>query len=228
MRNFCNGIGDLNTPYCDAEHGRKGRVKRKDVHHGYPLADTEVRAENQRGELTVTNGLATVMLPSKDIDTRYFKDAAGFELGLPTVRQVTIAFGDTPLADRAHEINVFCAGGEDYLMPDGLTPEKHPLRPPVKVYGHFAGFMGGTSALCATLAAPLAQQMLSTVDLPGIGAAQILTAPFRYPQLLLRVTRAAAAMGVDRTIKNINKNIYLWSVVSGRYSNIFNWLAATD
>ena len=77
LRRF-NTMGD--TQWC------KGRVKRKYVVAGYPLVDIEVWAENQRGELTVTNGLATVMLPSKDINTRYFKDAANFELGLPTVR----------------------------------------------------------------------------------------------------------------------------------------------
>jgi acyl dehydratase len=77
LRRF-NTMGD--TQWC------KGRIKRKYVVDGYPLVDIEVWAENQRGELTVTNGLATVILPSKDVKTRYFKDAAGFELGLPTVR----------------------------------------------------------------------------------------------------------------------------------------------
>lgn len=58
---------------------------------------------------------------------------------------------------RAHEINVFHAGGEGYLMPNGLTLEMFPERAPVKIYGHFAEFMGGTSAVCATLAALLKQ-----------------------------------------------------------------------
>lgn len=58
---------------------------------------------------------------------------------------------------RAHEINVFHAGGEGYLMPNGFTLEMFPERPPVKIYGHFAEFMGGTSAVCATLAALLVQ-----------------------------------------------------------------------
>ncbi len=77
LRRF-NTMGD--TQWC------KGRIKRKYVQDGYPLVDIEVWAENQRGELTVTNGLATVMLPSKDVKTKYFKDAANFELGLPVVR----------------------------------------------------------------------------------------------------------------------------------------------
>jgi crotonobetainyl-CoA:carnitine CoA-transferase CaiB-like acyl-CoA transferase len=56
---------------------------------------------------------------------------------------------------RAYELNVLHAGGEGYLMPNGLTLETFPDRPPVKIYGHFAEFMGGTSAACAALAALL-------------------------------------------------------------------------
>jgi crotonobetainyl-CoA:carnitine CoA-transferase CaiB-like acyl-CoA transferase len=58
---------------------------------------------------------------------------------------------------RAYELNVFHAGGEGYLMPNGLTLEMFPERPPVKIYGHFAEFMGGTSAVCAAIAALLAR-----------------------------------------------------------------------
>jgi crotonobetainyl-CoA:carnitine CoA-transferase CaiB-like acyl-CoA transferase len=57
----------------------------------------------------------------------------------------------------AYELNVFHAGGEGYLMPNGLALEMFPERPPVKIYGHFAEFNGGTSAACATLAALLVQ-----------------------------------------------------------------------
>lgn len=58
---------------------------------------------------------------------------------------------------RAHEINVFHAGGEGYLTPNGLAIERHPDRPPVKVYGHFAHFQGGTAAATAAIAALLAR-----------------------------------------------------------------------
>jgi len=54
---------------------------------------------------------------------------------------------------RAYELNVLHAGGEGFLMPNGLALETFPERPPVKIYGHFAEFMGGTSATCAALAA---------------------------------------------------------------------------
>lgn len=55
------------------------------------------------------------------------------------------------------ELNLLHAGGEGYLMPNGLALEIFPDRPPVKIYGHFAELVGGLSALCATLAAILAQ-----------------------------------------------------------------------
>ena len=56
---------------------------------------------------------------------------------------------------RAYELNVFHAGGEGFLMPNGLTLEMFPERPPVKIYGHFAELIGGTSAVCAGVSALL-------------------------------------------------------------------------
>ncbi len=55
----------------------------------------------------------------------------------------------------AYELNVFHAGGEGYLMPNGLTLETFPERPPMKIYGHFAELIGGTSAVCAGVSALL-------------------------------------------------------------------------
>lgn len=60
----------------------------------------------------------------------------------------------------AKELNIFHAGGEGYLMPNGLTLEMFPERPPVKIYGHFAELMGGTSAVCAGIAALLVQDQV--------------------------------------------------------------------
>lgn len=59
---------------------------------------------------------------------------------------------------RAYELNTLHAGGEGYLMPNGLALEMFPGRPPVKIYGYFAQFVGGTSAVCATLAGLLARE----------------------------------------------------------------------
>ena len=58
------------------------------------------------------------------------------------------------------EVNLMHAGGEGFLLPNGLSNERFPDRPPLMIYGHFAGYQGGCSAaLCALTAwwaAPLA------------------------------------------------------------------------
>ena len=61
---------------------------------------------------------------------------------------------------RGYELNVFHSGGEGYLLPNGLALELFPDRPPVKIYGHFAEFNGGTSAVCAIIAALLVQDQI--------------------------------------------------------------------
>jgi acyl dehydratase len=76
MRRF-NTMGD--STWC------KGKVSKKYVKDGFALVDLEIWGENQRGELT-TPGLATVILPSRDVKNRVFFDGAALELELPTVR----------------------------------------------------------------------------------------------------------------------------------------------
>ncbi|MDE2597507.1 MAG: CoA transferase, partial [Sphingomonadales bacterium] len=51
------------------------------------------------------------------------------------------------------EINVLHASGEGYLLPNGLTTELFPDRPPVKVHGHFTEMQGGTAAALGALSA---------------------------------------------------------------------------
>jgi acyl dehydratase len=68
-----NTMGD--TTWC------KGKVVRKYVKDGYALVDIEIRAENQRGDITSPNGLATVAMPSRDITSKVFIDGAGLDLG---------------------------------------------------------------------------------------------------------------------------------------------------
>jgi crotonobetainyl-CoA:carnitine CoA-transferase CaiB-like acyl-CoA transferase len=58
----------------------------------------------------------------------------------------------------AYELNVLHAGGEGYLMPNGLTLEMFPDRPPMKIYGHFAELIGGTSAVCAGVSALMVRE----------------------------------------------------------------------
>lgn len=59
-----------------------------------------------------------------------------------------------PKADwDGEEVNLLHAGGEGFLLPNGLSDELFPDRPPLKIYGHFAGYQGGTSAALAALTA---------------------------------------------------------------------------
>ena len=54
---------------------------------------------------------------------------------------------------KAEEINILHASGEGYLLPNGLTCELFPDRPPVKIYGHFASLQGGIAAALGALSA---------------------------------------------------------------------------
>jgi crotonobetainyl-CoA:carnitine CoA-transferase CaiB-like acyl-CoA transferase len=59
-----------------------------------------------------------------------------------------------PKADwDGEEVNLMHAGGEGFLLPNGLANELFPERPPLKVYGHFSGYQGGAMAAFAALAA---------------------------------------------------------------------------
>lgn len=51
------------------------------------------------------------------------------------------------------EVNLLHAGGEGYLLPNGLSNELFPGRPPLKIYGHFSGYQGGAMAAFAALSA---------------------------------------------------------------------------
>jgi hypothetical protein len=63
----------------------RGKVTRKYAKDGFALVDIEIRGENQRGELT-TPGLATVILPSRNVDLPVFFDGSALDLELPVVR----------------------------------------------------------------------------------------------------------------------------------------------
>jgi acyl dehydratase len=76
MRRF-NTMGDTTWA--------RGKVARKYVKDGNGLVDIEIRGENQRGELT-TPGMATVLLPSREVSHRVFLDGSSCDLELPTVR----------------------------------------------------------------------------------------------------------------------------------------------
>ncbi|MGM7697797.1 FAS1-like dehydratase domain-containing protein [Microbacterium sp. A84] len=76
MRGF-NIMGD--STWC------KGKVSAKYIKDGHALVDLEIWGENQRGEIT-TPGMATVILPSRDVNIRPFIDGGNLDLELPVVR----------------------------------------------------------------------------------------------------------------------------------------------
>jgi len=59
-----------------------------------------------------------------------------------------------PKADwKGSEINLIHAGGEGFLLPNGLSASLFPDRPPLKIAGHFAEMQGGVAAALAALSA---------------------------------------------------------------------------
>lgn len=70
---------------------------------------------------------------------------------------------------KAEDIQMLHASGEGYLLPNGLTVEMFPDRPPVKIHGHFASLQGGIAAALGALAAVWARPALGGqfVDISG-------------------------------------------------------------
>lgn len=66
-----------------------------------------------------------------------------------------LPFGATgPKANwKGEEINLIHASGEGFLLPNGLSNELFPDRPPLKIYGHFAEYQGGCVAALSALSA---------------------------------------------------------------------------
>jgi crotonobetainyl-CoA:carnitine CoA-transferase CaiB-like acyl-CoA transferase len=54
---------------------------------------------------------------------------------------------------KAEDINLQHASGEGNLLPNGLSIELFPDRPPVKIHGHFASLQGGLAAALGALSA---------------------------------------------------------------------------
>ncbi len=63
----------------------RGKVTRKYVKDRCALVDLEVKCVNQRGEVT-TPGMATVMLPARDVNTKLPFDGTVVDLELPVLR----------------------------------------------------------------------------------------------------------------------------------------------
>lgn len=76
-----NAIGD--TTWC------KGKVSSKYIKDGYPCVDLEIWAENQRGKITAPNGIATIVLPSREVTLKNAQDGSRIDLGYGIYRVST-------------------------------------------------------------------------------------------------------------------------------------------
>lgn len=61
---------------------------------------------------------------------------------------------------KAQDLNVQHAGGEGYLLPNGLAVEMFPERAPLKMYGHFGEYQAGVAAALGALSALWAREEL--------------------------------------------------------------------
>ena len=83
-------------------------------------------------------------------------DPEGIAKRFPALVHVSVLpFGASgPKADwNGEEVNLLHAGGEGFLLPNGLAHELFPYRPPLKIYGHFSQYQGGSMAAFAALSA---------------------------------------------------------------------------
>jgi crotonobetainyl-CoA:carnitine CoA-transferase CaiB-like acyl-CoA transferase len=81
----------------------------------------------------------------------------------PSVVYVTVRpFGASgPKWDwKGTELTLVHAGGEGNLLPNGLSAELFPGRPPLKIYGYFAEFQGGALGALAAITGLLARDQL--------------------------------------------------------------------
>jgi len=118
-------------------------------------------------DLTSAGGRAALgaLLATSDIFIDDTPVAARAALGLdePTIAAMhphlvhvsVLPFGATgPKSNwKADDIQVLHASGEGYLLPNGLSVEMFPDRPPVKIHGRFAAMQGGIAAALGALAA---------------------------------------------------------------------------
>ncbi|QYY33829.1 CoA transferase (plasmid) [Cupriavidus pinatubonensis] len=104
------------------------------------LADADILLDDTPLRERAAQGLA-----SEDTAARYPK----------LVHVSVLPYGATgPKAHwDAEEVNLVHAGGEGFLLPNGLSCEQFPDRPPLKVYGNFASYQGGCAAAWCALSA---------------------------------------------------------------------------
>lgn len=142
---FFEGVGQVSALFAYLAAGSKSRVV--DLEHA-----------DGRAALGAVLSEADIFIDDTPVAERAAAglDADGIAETHPNLIHVSVlpfgAFG--PKADwLAEDINVQHASGEGNLLPNGLSVELFPDRPPVKIYGHFASLQGGISAALGALSA---------------------------------------------------------------------------
>ena len=112
----------------------------------------------QTGGLDAALSKADIFLHDTQLEGREAigLDEASITARFPSLIHVSILpFGASgPKASwKGEDINILHASGEGYLLPNGLSVEMFPDRPPVKPYGHFCDYQGGTAAAFGALTA---------------------------------------------------------------------------
>lgn len=118
----------------------------------------DLQAESGRARLDTELTQADILLDDTPLRERAALglDAASIgERFKQLVHVSVLPFGASgPKADwDGEEVNLVHAGGEGFLLPNGLSHEMFPDRPPLKIYGHFAGYQGGAMAAMSALSA---------------------------------------------------------------------------
>lgn len=116
--------------------------------------------ETGRDDLFTLLASADVFICDLPLDARAALglDEAAVRMRHPSLVYVSVLpFGASgPKAQwSGEEVSLIHAAGEGFLLPNGLSAELFPDRPPIKIHGHFAEMQGGIVAAMGALAALL-------------------------------------------------------------------------
>ncbi|MFT3966489.1 MAG: CoA transferase [Sphingobium sp.] len=120
------------------------------------VADLDTAAG--RGTLAALLSEADILIDDSPLDAREapgLTEAAIAARHPDLIHVSVLPFGASgPKAKwKGADITIQHAGGEGYLLPNGLSCELFPDRSPVKIYGHFASLQGGIAAALGALSA---------------------------------------------------------------------------
>ena len=112
---------------------------------------------DQREEFTRLLRSSTVFIDDTPVAVRTQEEIDFHALKPDLIYVSVLPFGaQGPKASwKGEEINLIHASGEGYLLPNGLTLERFPERPPLKMFGNFMSYQAGVAAAAGALAALL-------------------------------------------------------------------------